>query len=98
MRAGDHVARLGGDEFVVLLQGIDNLQSAQIASAKLVELISAPLTTLQGIAPEVVVHLGASIGIALYPHDALDAQALLKHADQQMYAHKAANRTQVHER
>lgn len=98
VRAGDHVARLGGDEFVVLLQGVDNLQSAQIASAKLVELISAPLTTLQGIAPEVVVHLGASIGIALYPHDALDAQALLKHADQQMYAHKAANRTQVHER
>jgi diguanylate cyclase len=92
VRAGDHVARLGGDEFVVVLQGVEQLHSAQMASVKLVEVISAPLTTLQGIPPDVVVHLGASIGIALFPHDAQDAQALLKHADQQMYADKATQR------
>ena len=89
IRADDHVARLGGDEFVVVLRGVDNLAAAQTASAKLVEHISAPLTSLQGIPQGHVVHLGASIGIALYPHDARDVQSLLKRADQQMYAQKA---------
>ena len=89
MRTHDHVARLGGDEFVVVLRGVDRRDTAQAASDKLVELISAPLTTLQGVPDGQVVQLGASIGIALYPHDAQDVQSLLKHADQQMYAHKA---------
>ena len=89
VRTGDHVARLGGDEFVVVLRGIDRMDTAQAASGKLVELISLPLTTLQGIPAGEVVHLGASIGIALYPQDAQDVQSLLKHADQQMYAQKA---------
>lgn len=79
-----------GDEFVVVLRGVDSLEVAEATSAKLVTLIRAPLTTLQGIPDGVVVHLGASIGIALYPHDAQDVQSLLKHADQQMYAKKAA--------
>jgi len=90
VRTDDHVARLGGDEFVVVLRGVDSLEVAEATSAKLVTLIRAPLTTLQGIPEGVVVHLGASIGIALYPHDAQDVQSLLKHADQQMYAKKAA--------
>ena len=95
IRADDHVARLGGDEFVVVLRSIDTLAAAQAASAKLIELISAPLTTLQGVPDDVVVHLGASVGIALYPHDAADVESLLKHADQQMYADKAVQRRQT---
>lgn len=90
LRTGDHVARLGGDEFVVVLRGMDNLPAAQAVSRGLVELISQPLTTLQGIPEGLSVHLGASVGIALYPHDATDVQSLLKHADQQMYAQKDA--------
>ena len=90
IRADDHVARLGGDEFVVVLRGVSELANAQATSAKLIELISTPLTTLQGIPEGTVVHLGASIGIALYPQDAQDVQSLLKHADQQMYAQKAS--------
>lgn len=88
-RGGDHVARLGGDEFVVVLNGVDSLAAAQVISDKLKQHISAPLTTLQGVPDGEIVHLGACIGIALYPHDAKDAQQLLKHADQQMYAQKA---------
>lgn len=95
VRAGDHVARLGGDEFVVVLQGVAQRDVAQAACDKLVALISQPLTSLQGVPTDVVVRLGASIGIALYPHDAQDAQALLKHADQQMYADKASHRSQA---
>ena len=89
LRQGDYIARLGGDEFVVLLPGIDNLAAAQAVSNHLEPVIRAPLTTLRNIPEGTTVHLGASIGIALYPHDAQDAQSLLKHADQQMYAQKA---------
>lgn len=97
IRADDHVARLGGDEFVVLLRGIDNLTAAQAASEKLVELISAPLSTLQAVPADVIVRLGASVGIALYPHDTKNAQTLLKHADEHMYAQKA-NRPSAEQR
>ena len=96
VRADDHIARLGGDEFVVVLRGINTLAAAQAMRTKLCALISAPLTTLQGIPAGVSVHLGASIGIALYPYDAQDVQSLLKHADQQMYADKARQHRPVH--
>ena len=89
IRTDDYVARLGGDEFVVVLRGIATMAAAESICTKLVELISTPLTTLQGIPNDTVVHLGASIGIALYPEDAQDVQSLLKHADQQMYTQKA---------
>lgn len=89
IRADDHVARLGGDEFVVVLRGVSDHATASAARDKLLELVRAPLTTLQGIPAGTAVHLGASIGIALYPGDAQDVQSLLKYADQQMYAEKA---------
>ena len=89
VRAADYVARLGGDEFVVVLRGVGTLDVAQTLSAKLVAAISAPLTTLEGIPDGEIVHLGASVGIALYPTNGQDVQTLLKFADQQMYQDKA---------
>lgn len=91
IRTDDHVARLGGDEFVMVLRGIGHRETAQAISAKMVDIISAPLTTLQGIPAGETVQLGASIGIALFPHDAHDVHSLLQHADQRMYAKKAKN-------
>lgn len=85
---GGHISRLGGDEFVVVLRGIGDLAAAQATCTQLVAQINAPLTTLQDIPADMVVHLGASVGIALYPQDAQDVQSLLKYADQQMYAQK----------
>lgn len=89
VRTADHVARLGGDEFVVVLRGVGSLDVAQTLAGKLVAAISAPLTTLEGVPEGEQVHLGASVGIALYPADGRDVQTLLKHADQQMYQDKA---------
>lgn len=89
VRAEDHVARLGGDEFVLVLRGIATLEAAHKVCAKLADTINAPLTTLQGLPAGTTVHLGCSIGVALYPQDAQDVQALVRHADQQMYAQKA---------
>ncbi|MEF9947999.1 MAG: diguanylate cyclase, partial [Comamonas sp.] len=50
--------------------------------------LQEPLTTLQDLPEGEVVTVGASIGQAIYPRDAQDAQSLLKMADQDMYRNK----------
>lgn len=87
VREADTVARLGGDEFVIVLEdGKDNSHLERIAGT-IVHALSEPYPLGQDEA-----HISASIGIAVYPDDGSDAQTLLKHADQAMYAAKAAGR------
>jgi len=87
MRRSDTIARLGGDEFVVILT--DFASSAEVAEVaeKIVAQMSDP-TTLKGHE----VHVGASIGIALYPEDGDDVTTLMKGADTAMYRAKNGGR------
>lgn len=55
---------------------------------KIEHALQQPLTTLLGIPEGESVTVGASVGQALYPRDAQDAQSLLKVADQDMYRNK----------
>lgn len=82
MRQGDVVARLGGDEFGVLLRSA-HTDDAIAAAARLRGALRRPFT-LAGIS----LHVGASVGIAVYPDHALDAGTLLRHADVAMYEAK----------
>lgn len=84
-RPMDTVARLGGDEFVVLLQGVAELDHATQIGGKLIKAIDAPID-LQGEQR----HVGASMGISLYPADASDLQTLMSRADAAMYRAKRA--------
>jgi diguanylate cyclase (GGDEF)-like protein/PAS domain S-box-containing protein len=77
------MARLGGDEFAILLPGVAN----QSAASRLAETILQALRTTSD-APETN-GISTSIGIALYPDDAMDRQALLTHADTALYRAKA---------
>ncbi|NYT81623.1 EAL domain-containing protein [Alcaligenaceae bacterium] len=86
IRGEDTVARFGGDEFVVLSQIGDAEDVATLAS-KVVEIISKPYS-IQGFE----LRLSTSIGIAIYPEDGLDAQALLINADAAMYYRKDVGR------
>jgi predicted signal transduction protein with EAL and GGDEF domain len=80
---------MGGDEFTVLLtESSTEMDAVQIAR-RLVEAVAQPVT-LRG----EDVYIGASIGIALYPQDAQDAEAIKKHADVAMYEAKQAGRGQ----
>jgi diguanylate cyclase (GGDEF)-like protein/PAS domain S-box-containing protein len=89
IREADTVARLGGDEFTVILPELgDTLQTNRIAEA-IVEKLVQPFYFLND---ETGHHISASIGIALYPLDATDADGLIKCADKAMYAAKAAGR------
>ncbi len=74
------VARLGGDEFTILLTEINQIQDAGKVAQRFIEILSQPFV-LDG--HEVFVT--ASAGIAVYPVDGVDVDALLKNADTAMY-------------
>ncbi|HEU4376720.1 MAG TPA: EAL domain-containing protein [Telluria sp.] len=87
VRASDTLARLGGDEFTVILAGIDHVGSVERVAQALVEALARPFD-LQGER----LSISASVGVALYPPDAVNVGDLLARADQAMYASKQAGR------
>lgn len=98
LREADTVARLGGDEFVVLLPGLAADVAAAAAAArhvadKLRSSLSRPFDLgAQG----GLCHLGASIGVALFPDGADEnSGTLLRQADTAMYQAKAGGRNAV---
>jgi diguanylate cyclase (GGDEF)-like protein/PAS domain S-box-containing protein len=87
LRASDLIARLGGDEFLVVLEDIQDLLPVEIVARKLLAEIMHPYRV-----PGAEVGVTASIGISVLPDDAIDAGALMKHADTAMYAAKQAGK------
>ena len=81
------LARFGGDEFVILLADGDAAASALRLAEELVVELSKPLS-LSGRD----VFLGSSIGITVFPDDAVDATGLLKNGDIAMYQAKLAGK------
>ncbi|WP_049621488.1 putative bifunctional diguanylate cyclase/phosphodiesterase [Frateuria defendens] len=95
IRASDTVARYAGDEFIVVLRHVVKSEDVLRVAEKIVQVMEAPLT-LDGTPP---LQVTTSIGISFYPDDAADADTLLKHADQAMYAakHHGRNNFQLYE-
>ena len=87
VRETDSVARLGADEFAVVLPAIEQLQHIGNVAKKLVARLAEPFALDQESS-----QLTASIGIALYPVDGQNPDALLKSAEQAMYHAKTSGR------
>ena len=87
VREDDTVARLGGDEFVILLPEIRDDDDARHVAEKVIAELAKPITV-----GDQSVSVGVSVGIALYPDDALDAEGWLACADRAMYAAKDGGR------
>jgi diguanylate cyclase (GGDEF)-like protein/PAS domain S-box-containing protein len=89
-RSGDLVVRLGGDEFVLVLGDLPADGASTIAAvvAERVQGAFAPPFTLAGTEFATT----ASIGVALFPADAVDAKSLVTAADVGMYVSKRAGR------
>jgi diguanylate cyclase (GGDEF)-like protein/PAS domain S-box-containing protein len=87
LRDSDVLARQGGDEFLVLLGDLsdDPTAAAESVGSKLLSALLEPF-----VVAGTEVRTGASIGVSLYPDDAADTEALLRHADVAMYRAKAA--------
>ncbi|MEI7038190.1 putative bifunctional diguanylate cyclase/phosphodiesterase [Fulvimonas yonginensis] len=89
VRASDTVARYAGDEFVVVLRHIIKSDDVLRVAEKIVQVMEAPLKLGGDAAP---LKVTASIGVSFFPDDASDAETLLKHADEAMYAAKRQGR------
>jgi len=84
LRRGDTACRVGGDEFAFILEGLEHRDGAASASRKILDVLA------RGIRVEGRrMSLAGSIGIALYPETAEDADALIERADAAMYVVKA---------
>ncbi len=83
VRDSDTVARFGGDEFVFLLPEVEDYAAALGIAAKVQQVVSEPYD-LGG--AEVTVF--GSVGIAVYPDDSADTEALLQLADDRMFINK----------
>ncbi len=87
MRASDTLARTGGDEFTI----ISEMAAPQGAETLVAALESALILPLK--VEGRLVRTGISIGYALYPDDAADAESLCAAADNAMYESKRASRS-----
>ncbi len=87
VRRSDTVARTGGDEFSVILEEPTNREEAARVGHSLTQLLDSPFQ-LEGH----MVRVGATVGIAVFPQDASDAESLCIAADLRMYAGKHVSR------
>ena len=92
-RGMDLLARQGGDEFLLLLADLDRGEAEAHARRVAEDLLRALAEPFSISGAEF--HIGASIGISLFPRDAADASELLRHADAAMYGAKSAGRNGV---
>jgi diguanylate cyclase (GGDEF)-like protein/PAS domain S-box-containing protein len=87
IRESDTVARFGGDEFTIILGDLEDISSVERVAKEILQKLAEPFN-LDG----ELVYVSVSIGMTLYPTDADNIQALLKSADQAMYAAKNLGR------
>ncbi len=76
IRHEDVVARFGGDEFMLLLTGIRNRVDVGRVASKILDCLK-PSFTIEGIE----LHIGSSVGIAMFPEFGSDVETLMKNAD-----------------
>jgi diguanylate cyclase (GGDEF)-like protein/PAS domain S-box-containing protein len=87
VRSSDTVSRQGGDEFLILLADVVHPHDAAVCAEKIIAALEAP----HRIAGHDL-RISASVGIATFPHDAEDAETLMRNADFAMYQAKYSGR------
>ncbi|MFV0348161.1 MAG: diguanylate cyclase domain-containing protein [Halodesulfovibrio sp.] len=83
VRESDTVARFGGDEFIFLLPEVEDYEAALSIAVKMQQIVSAPYL-IEGMKITVM----GSVGVAMYPDDAVGGNELLRIADARMFTNK----------
>ncbi|TCJ14703.1 EAL domain-containing protein [Parasulfuritortus cantonensis] len=92
LREGDTLARLGGDEFVAVLIDLPDVAASLPMLGRLLGAASEPVTD-----GALRLQVSASIGVTFYPQaEEVDADQLLRQADQAMYQSKLAGKNHYH--
>lgn len=87
IRSVDTLARTGGEEFTAIIGGLNQPEDAKTIATMLVHLFDTPLSL-----PGQELKVSISVGGAIYPDDATDADGLLKRSDQALYHAKRMGR------
>ncbi|MFM0179581.1 EAL domain-containing protein [Paraburkholderia aspalathi] len=85
---GDLVGRLAGDEFVAITDGTALTRDVHLLADRIVKTLARPFTL-----SEALVHIGASVGVSLYPEHAKTGPQLLICADRALYAVKRSGKS-----
>lgn len=88
LREGDMISRLGGDEFAIVIESIVRPEDA----GKLAEAMISTLSQEYRLSSGALIHIGSSVGIAVFPENGKDASMLLQHADAALYKAKSEGR------
>ena len=92
LREGDTLARIGGDEFVAVLVDLENVAASLPILERLLAAAARPVN-VEGL----VLQVSASLGVTFYPEGRdVDADQLLRQADQAMYQAKLAGKNRYH--
>ncbi|WP_435929208.1 bifunctional diguanylate cyclase/phosphodiesterase [Dryocola sp. BD613] len=87
IRDNDLVARQGGDEFILIIPDIADRQYLESLCKKILNELLLPFTVNGH-----EIFIGASLGVALAPQDAVDAGDLLRYSDMALYKAKNSGR------
>lgn len=101
LREGDTLARIGGDEFVAVIVDLVDPQDCLPVIERLRLAATVPITVpisnqMDGAVGDLILQVSASIGVAFYPQDGVEADQLIRRADQAMYLAKQAGRNRIH--
>lgn len=92
LREDDTLARLGGDEFVAILVDLPDISISVPILDRLIEVAAQPVPI-----GDALCEVSASIGVSYYPQgEDIDADQLLRQADQAMYRAKQAGKNRYH--
>ncbi len=87
IREEDTLARIGGDEFTIFMQSLHKSEDASHLATKIINIFKEPMQ-IEGHE----LHVSTSIGISLFPDDAVEMHKLLMYADSAMYKAKESGR------
>tara|TARA_R110000803_G_scaffold154417_1_gene219184 strand:+ start:5086 stop:6774 length:1689 start_codon:yes stop_codon:yes gene_type:complete len=90
LRENELFARLGGDEFAIILANLHTIDNATRVTKRILSCLEVPFFI-----SEIEIKMTASIGIAIYPNNSIEANELLKYADIAMYRAKKLGRNQI---
>ena len=91
LREGDTLSRIGGDEFVIVLTELATVEDCEPVLDRLLLAAAKPVKMANE-----VLNVSASIGVTFYPQDNMDADLLMRHADQAMYVAKQSGKNRYH--
>ena len=90
IRKVDTIARTGGEEFTAVVSGLNKASDAEKVAASLMRVFEAPVELPFG-----ALGVTVSVGVAVYPDDAIDGTTLRRLSDEAMYRAKRAGRNRA---